>query len=227
MAGVRLECWNTLSRQELQRRVQLEIPRKDLSFPESQLLDAALERLRIWRGSSRLPRESIVKGDEEDTALQELEQPAEQPEEKKKIIKPRVRKAKVKAEPEVAAEVEHSDFHTGLSGGGTDKKAAAPTKETKVARTASKTRGKKKASVAKTKKASSTNGARRPRLDPEAKVVWVKGAENPFRENSGSYKRVETVKKNSGKTAEAISKLSGILPQTLSTMKRLGLVEIG
>jgi hypothetical protein len=226
MAGTRLEYWSTLSKEEIQRRVKIESARTDLTFAQTQLLDAALERLRTWRGPSRTPREMKVKGDEDaDTELKEAEAPAI--EEKVKDKKPkRARKAKVKAEPE-AAEVEHSDFHTGLNGE-TDKPAAEE-KETKVARTASKARkGKKRDSagkVAKTKKEAGTKA--RSRIDPEAKVTKISGAANPFREGSGSYKRVETVWKASGKTAEAISKLTGVLPQTLSNMKKLGLIKIG
>ena len=223
MAGIRLEWWNTLSTEELRRRVQIESARTDLSFAETQLLDAALERLRTTRGPSRTPREMQVKGEDDITELQEAEAPAIQEKEKKPK---RARKAKVKAEPE-AGEVERSDFHTGLNG--ESDTPAATEKEPDVKRGASKARGGKKrnsaGAVTKTKKEAGSSA--RSRIDPEAKVTKVSGATNPFREGSGSYKRVETVWKASGKTAEAISKLSGVMPQTLSTMKRLGLVKIG
>jgi hypothetical protein len=221
MAGIRLEWWNTLSTEELRRRVQIELARTDLSFAETQLLDAALERLRTTRGPSRTPREMKVKGDDTEV-IEATEQPvAEEVKEKKPK---RARKAKVKAE---AAEVERSDFHTGLNGG-TDKPAATE-KEPDVKRGASKARGGKKrnsaGAVAKTKKEASSSA--RSRIDLEGTVTWLKGAENPFREGSGSHKRTELVKKNSGKTAEAINKLSGMQSQTLSTLKRKGLIKIG
>src|SRR5580765_6385323 len=93
MAGDRLFFWNTLPKEELQRRVQMEISRQDLSFAETQLLEAALERLRTWRGPSLRPREMKVKGDDTED-LVETGQPEVIEEKKPK----RTRKSKAKAE---------------------------------------------------------------------------------------------------------------------------------
>jgi len=113
-----------------------------------------------------------------------------------------------------------------------------PEKENKVKRTTSKVRnGPKRAAAPKKAKAakaakpvrakvSNGNGATRTRLDPEARVTAT-GKDNPFRENSGSYKRVETVYKLSGQTVKSILSKGGLKPTTLSTMKNLGLVKIG
>jgi hypothetical protein len=53
MAGIRLEHWSTLPKEELQRRVASEIQRNDLSLAERQCLEAAQERLLRWPTSIR------------------------------------------------------------------------------------------------------------------------------------------------------------------------------
>lgn len=87
---------------------------------------------------------------------------------------------------------------------------------------AKKTAAKKPAAA---KAVASKGNGRNGRIDPDAKVVWL-GKENPFREGSGSYKRVDIVQKSSKQTAGAILKKSGIKETTLATCKRLGLIRI-
>jgi hypothetical protein len=89
---------------------------------------------------------------------------------------------------------------------GKKKKAAAPPPKKKV--------------VAKAK--AKANGAGNP---AEAKIFKT-NKENPFREGTGSYERVETVFKSSGQTAGTIAKKAGMLPTTLNNMKKLGLIRI-
>jgi hypothetical protein len=62
MAGKRLEHWSTLNKDELRRRIDLEIRRTDLSFAEQQLLDAAQERLQHWKEPHK--RGSSMKNDD-------------------------------------------------------------------------------------------------------------------------------------------------------------------
>lgn len=165
-----------------------------------------------------------MKGDDETFLDTTVEESTLQEKEKKPR---RARKAKVEAAE--AAEGEHSDFHTGLNGD-TDK-PAAPEKETKVKRGASKARGAKKNSSGKVAKTAKVAKAKRTmnggsRMDPEATVTWI-GKDNPFRESSGSYLRTEVVRKNSGKTVAAISKLKELQEHnTLRNLKNKGLVKI-
>jgi len=79
------------------------------------------------------------------------------------------------------------------------------------------------------KKKAEANGAskragRAPRIADDAKITKT-GKDNPFREGSGSYDRVESVLKYSGQTAATIKKKTDIKPSTLSTMLRLGLIR--
>jgi hypothetical protein len=49
MAGKRLEHWSTLTRDVLAERISREAIRHDLTFAETQLLNAARERLSMWK----------------------------------------------------------------------------------------------------------------------------------------------------------------------------------
>ena len=63
MAGIRLEYWSTLNREELKRRVEEELRRGKLTFVEQQLLEAAQGRLRTWREPHK--RSSHMSDDDE------------------------------------------------------------------------------------------------------------------------------------------------------------------
>jgi hypothetical protein len=81
----------------------------------------------------------------------------------------------------------------------------------------------------KKRKAASANGSgkragRAPRIADEAKITKT-SKDNPFREGSGSYKRVEAVWKNSGQTAGTIKKKVDLKPGSLSNMVKLGLIN--
>jgi hypothetical protein len=58
-----------------------------------------------------------------------------------------------------------------------------------------------------------------------AKINWLAKAVNPFREGSEVWKRVELVRKNSGKTRETIEKLKGVRVSTVPALVRAGLVR--
>jgi hypothetical protein len=181
MAGIRLEYWDTLRREDLQRRVQEELTRRRLTFVEQQLLDAAQERLRTWRTPHRSREVRGMRRDDED-------------------IKPEV------TEQEQGAPAEKKE-------------------KSKVKRGASKVRsGKKRNAAGKTNKKAAKASKTRMRIDPDAKVVRT-GKENPFRENSDSFKRVEIVFKSSGQTAGAIMKKKEVRSTTLPKMKKLGLID--
>jgi len=96
------------------------------------------------------------------------------------------------------------------------KKARASGKKKAAAGTNSK---KAKKTVAKAK------AGNRSRLDPEAKVTWT-GKENPYRESSEVWERVETVRKSSGQTVKTVQGKEGVKPSTLTTLKRMGLISI-
>ena len=112
-------------------------------------------------------------------------------------------------------------------------KPVAVVKETKKVSKAKFT-GKKKVSKAKgskgTKKGTVKQGkgstARRPRLDPKAKVIKT-GKANPFPVDGAPFKRIQVVLSNSGKTVEQILALKGLRPTTVGTARRLGLVKVG
>jgi hypothetical protein len=97
-------------------------------------------------------------------------------------------------------------------------------KESTVMAKKTKTAKAKKA-PAKAKKATG-NGAVE-RIAADAKIVAVKGVENPFREGSGAHERTELVIKNSGKTREAIEKLKGIMSSTVPNLVKAGVVRVG
>jgi hypothetical protein len=95
--------------------------------------------------------------------------------------------------------------------------------KSKVAKRTAKGKGGKK------KRAASANGSgkragRAPRIADEAKITKT-SKDNPFREGSGSYKRVEAVWKNSGQTAGTIKKKVDLKPGSLSNMVKLGLIN--
>jgi hypothetical protein len=182
MAGIRLEYWDTLPREELQRRVQEELTRRKLTFVEQQLLDAAQERLRTWRTPHRSREVRGMRRDDEDIKPDVTEQEQDAPAEKKE--------------------------------------------RSKVKRGTSKVRsGKKRNAAGKTsKKAAKASTKTRTRIDPDAKVVRT-GKDNPFREGSDSFKRVEIVFKSSGQSAGTIMKKTGVRTTTLPKMKKLGLID--
>jgi hypothetical protein len=101
---------------------------------------------------------------------------------------------------------------------------AKPRKEKKVvAKKAARAKGGKK------KKAASANGAskragRAPRIPDDAKIMKT-GKNNPFREGSESYDRVESVLKLSGQTVATIKKKVELKTTTLSNMVKLGLIR--
>src|SRR5262249_16773371 len=107
--------------------------------------------------------------------------------------------------------------------------AQPPTKEpAKVSKKPAKKKSPAKKPAGKSKakaKPAKAKGNSVSRINGEAKVTKT-GKENPFREGSGSYKRVELVLKNSGKTAGTILKMAGMKATTLATCKRLGLIRI-
>jgi hypothetical protein len=100
-------------------------------------------------------------------------------------------------------------------------KKAVSKENVKMPRTKAR-RGKNHAAKAKRK-----NGPRGPRLqvDPNAKVMKT-GEENPYREGSDAYKRVEQVLKYSGQTVKTVKGKSGLKPTTISTMVKLGLIRL-
>lgn len=63
----------------------------------------------------------------------------------------------------------------------------------------------KKAKKTTTKKTAKKTGAKRSKFDPSMKITWL-GKENPRREGSGRYDRIEGVRKASGKTVETYLK---------------------
>jgi hypothetical protein len=104
---------------------------------------------------------------------------------------------------------------------------AKPKKEKKVV--ARKAKAKTKAGGRKKMKAAGNGSTKRaagraPRIADDAKIVKT-GKDNPYRENSESYTRVESVLKLSGQTAGTIRKKLELKPTTLSNMVKHGLIR--
>jgi membrane protein involved in colicin uptake len=226
MAGSRLEYWSTLDGEELRSRVGAELERTGLTFAETQLLEAAQRRLCSWRAPSNRRRAMI---DDTETAP-DTTVDLEIVEEKKEPVKKRKAK-KAKDAPEETAIAATEETTVQETVGETDegetkvrtaKKAKkAPAK--KAAKKAKKAAPKKTAKKVTAKRAAA-NGANG-RVNLEDVVRWKKGAENPFREGSGAYKRTEIVKSNSGSTRKSIQS-KAIKGSTIATLARMGLVEI-
>jgi hypothetical protein len=103
------------------------------------------------------------------------------------------------------------------------KKAKFTGKKKQVKAVQAKAKGTKKATV----KQGKGSTARRPRLDPKAKVVRVAGVKNDkYKVDGPRFKRLELVLQNSGKTVEQIRALKGLKSTTLRTALNLGLVKI-
>jgi len=224
MAGTRLENWSTLDREDLRERVVTEAGRTDLTFPETQLLEAAQNRLRNWREPFTRRRAMV---DDIETLPDSIPEATEEKAPKvKKVAKKRI---KVEAAAN-AAEDDTADTAADTAAvieGEPEVKKASKTKKAAPAKKASaKKKTAKKATAAKKTKATANgtgNGAVRANMTDI--VRWKKSAENPFREGSGSYKRTELVRENSGKTRKEIQG-KAVKASTIATLARLGLVEI-
>jgi outer membrane biosynthesis protein TonB len=105
------------------------------------------------------------------------------------------------------------------------KKSTTKAKEPTVKKAKTRNSNSRKAvtgKTAKAKKAASNGGSR---LDPEAKVVKT-GKENPFREGTESWERINIVLKSSGQTVKTIRAKAGLKPTTLNTAIKEGLVKV-
>jgi hypothetical protein len=63
------------------------------------------------------------------------------------------------------------------------------------------------------------------RVAGESKISWLAGRKNPFREGSAVHKRVELVRKASGRTRDAIEKIRGVRRSTVPNLLRMKIVR--
>jgi outer membrane biosynthesis protein TonB len=208
MAGDRLEHHSTLTRDELKQRIEIELSQMStLSFAELQLLDAAQGKLRAWK-EPRSKRNTNMMDDEKPEGTTEILDQA-------KPVDPVPPKAPVKRKSPAKKKTAEASA------------SATPEKENDVASKAKSKPKAKSKSTAKKKTAVKTKAAPRnsnSRIDPDSKVVKT-GKENPYREGSDKFKRVDLVLKNSGKTVATINKLPGMKSSTLNNCKKAGLVK--
>jgi hypothetical protein len=189
MAGIRLECWNTLPRDELERRVQAELRRTDLSFEETQLLDAARERLSHWKAPSQRSKPGVTKMNTDDNTTTHTETSQQEKLETAATVagpKPTV-KPKAKAPAKAAA----------------PKKAAAPAK--------AKPKAKAKAPAKSKAKPKAKGKVKAAKVSRNGDQVFVakSGWEPELREGSAARDRVMTALKMSGKTRAQVNERVG------------------
>jgi hypothetical protein len=63
------------------------------------------------------------------------------------------------------------------------------------------------------------------RLANSTKIVWIGGNQNPFKVNGPRFKRIQTVRKNSGKTVAQFRAMKGLKRTTLRFALNCGLVK--
>jgi hypothetical protein len=208
MAGKRLERWSTLPRDVLTERISREENRRNLSFAETQLLDAARERLLKWKAPSL--RSSLMNGnkfegqtDTTKTVVGEFVEDATKatPAAKETATdKP----AKVKAAPKKTAKKAAPAA-----------KSAAPAANKKEAEMAKKSKTK-----ATAKKAKSNGGGKR--IPDDAVLKVKKSFKNPYAEGTGPYKRFEICAKSDGKTYGALRTMASLKPTTPLNFAKAG-----
>jgi len=206
MAGKRLERWSTLPRDVLTERISREENRRDLTFAETQLLDAARERLLKWKAPSL--RSSLMNGnklegqtDTTKTVVGEFVEDATKatPAAKETATdKP----AKVKAAPKKTAKKAAPAA-----------KSAAPAANKKEAEMAKKSKTKATAKKAK------SNGKRIP---DEAVLKVNKSFKNPFAAGTSKHKRFEICAKSNGKTYGQLRSLASLKPTTPLNFAKAG-----
>lgn len=82
----------------------------------------------------------------------------------------------------------------------------------------------KMAKKAKKSKKSASRSSARAKITGETKVSWS-GKANPFRKDSGKWKRTEKVRENSGQTVKTL-KSKGVKSGTVRTLHRMKLVSL-
>lgn len=100
---------------------------------------------------------------------------------------------------------------------------AEPKKERKM-RVAKKAAKPVKAAKAVTKSVNNGRG-RGSKYSLDAKVIKT-GVENPLREGTGGWERIETIIKSSGQSVKTVRNKTGIKPSTLGSAVKLGVVKI-
>jgi len=211
MAGIRLESWSTLNRSDLLDRVSLEERRPRLTFEETQLLDAARERLRTWRAPSLRSKVMQEKKLEEQTDVTK----AVVGEFVEDVTKAKAAKKQIADVTEAANEAEAEEAPKKSVTKAKTKKAAPAAKPAAKAANKKEAPVAKKTKTAKTNvkaKAAKSNGGKR--IPDDAVLKVNKSFKNPFKEGSGPYKRFELCAKSDGKTYGTLRALSGLKPTT-------------
>lgn len=231
MAGIRLEHWSTLPRGVLAERISSEELRHDLTFAETQLLDAARERLSKWRAPSQRSKamnqekkienqsditkevvgtfvEDAVKAQKkaDATAVDTLAAMSDKDEPAVKAKKPAAKKTATKAKAAPAA------------------KPAAPAANKKEATVAKKSKSKsvKAASVKTVKEVLAKAKSNGKRIPEDAKLKVNKSFKNPFKEGSGPFKRFEICAKSDGKTYGALKAMTSLKNTTPLNFAKAG-----
>jgi len=211
MAGERLQQWSTLPHEELVKRVANEQTRLDLSFEETQLLNAALERLNRWKMPLSHNRSKAMQEDKkvEDTATVENNM----------AVAEQLTGATVKKKP--ASKTAKPTTTTTTTT--TQPKEANVAKKAKSAKPAAKKSAKpakKPAAKPAAKKAAA--GGTKTRISDEAVLRVKKSFKNPYKEGSGPYKRFEVCAKSDGKTYGALRAMASLKPTTPLNFVRAG-----
>jgi len=203
MAGIRLEHWDTLPREELSRRISIEQVRNDLSFAETQLLNAARERLSGWPAPSQRMKTMQQEKKTETTVETPTEKPVvaetitATPTEKDVVVDAAAAKKKPVAKK--TAKAKPSTKSTDQTKSKESTMAAKKKTSTKTAKTA------KPAKAAKV----ASNGSGK-RIPDDAVLRVKKSFKNPYKEGSGPYKRFEIMTKSDGKTYGVLRAMTSV-----------------
>jgi hypothetical protein len=220
MAGERLEYWSTLPRSVLAERISREEIRHDLTFAETQLLDAARERLSKWRApSSRSSGMNQEKKTEDQTEVKAEPVAKAKPQAQIDTVVAAV----AAAEPDQPAVKAKAAPKKAKSKAAPAAKSAAPAASKKEAPVAKKTKSKTKAkSVVKAVSAKANSTGNGKRIPEDAVLKVHKSFKNPFKEGSGPYKRFEIIAKHNGKTYGALKTMASLKPTTPLNFVRAG-----
>jgi hypothetical protein len=199
MAGERLEQWSTLTHGVLAERISQEAGRA-LTFEETQLFNAARERLLSWKAPSSRSK-----------AMNQEEKKPEVQTDVKEIAKEiPVKKSEVETQTEVDQPAVKAKAATKKTVSPKAAKKAAPAAKSVTSTT------KKEASVAKKTKAKSTaksNGTGK-RIPEDAVLKVSKSFKNPYKEGTGPFKRFEICAKSNGKTYAALKAMASLKSTT-------------
>lgn len=203
MRSERLYGWSVLNRETLMERISAEECRHDLTLEETQLLNAARERLFKWKAPTTRSRTMQEK---------KLE---EQSDTTKEVVGTFVEDVTKAAKKQIAAVTEAANEAEAEEA--PKKKSVTKAKTKKAAPAAKSAPKKKEATVAKKTKTAKakSNGTAKAKAEgkriPEDAVLKVtKSFKNPYKEGTGPFKRFEICMKANGKTYGALKAMANL-----------------